>query len=145
MPVQRILLAHENADCRRIFGSALTYEGYAVAEVTGCELALETLRSNHFDLVVSDLYLRSTGDECLVRRIRGEPALAALPVIVLSGWSTDPHRRLAMDEGADAFFPLPVSPRELMTVVHDLLAPRVPPRNGYHTTIAGSKEERAPL
>lgn len=147
MAVQRILLAHQNADCRRIFGSALAYEGYAVAEVTDGDIAMGMLRRTPFDLVITDLYLRSATDECLVRRVRADGILKTLPVIVLTAWSTEPHRKRALDEGADAYFLLPVGPRELLAVVHDLLAPKVPPQNGYRTLItpAALREERASL
>ena len=126
----RILLAHANTDCQTIYGSALRYDGYEVDIADDVELALARLGSLSYDLVIADLYLRSDADECLIRRMRLEPVAAHVPVIVLTGWSTEAHRQIAMDEDADDFLPLPTRPRELAAAVAAILgqASRDPPR-----------------
>lgn len=125
----RILLAHGNADCQTIYGSALVHDGYFVDIVVNVESALQNLASASYDLVVADLYLPSAGDECLIRRMRHLPRAAHLPVVVLTGWTTEPHRRVAMDEDADDFLALPTRPRDLVATVASLLdQPRRPDR-----------------
>jgi DNA-binding response OmpR family regulator len=125
----RILLAHGNDDCQMIYGSALRYEGYEVDIAADVESALARLDSLSYDLVVADLYLRSSADECLIRRVRHQATAAQVPVIVLTGWSTDAHRQVAMDEAADDFLPLPKTPRELAAAVAAILDhPRRPAR-----------------
>ncbi|HKW09109.1 MAG TPA: response regulator [Gemmatimonadaceae bacterium] len=117
----RILLAHGNTDCQTIYGSALAHDGYAVDVVVDVESALQNLAGASYDLVVADLYLQSVGDECLIRRMRQLPLAAHLPVVVLTGWTTEPHRRVAMHEDADGFLPLPTRPRDLVATVASLL------------------------
>jgi DNA-binding response OmpR family regulator len=117
----RVLLAHGNSDCQKIYGSVLTYEGYYVEVVDDGEVAFNALATLHFDLVVSDLYLKASADECLLRRVRASSFGVHLPFVVITGWTTEPHRRLASDEQADAFLPLPVRPRQLVEIVADLL------------------------
>ena len=126
MTSQRVLLAHENPDCLRIYGSVLGFEGYDVVTADSGDLAFSFLTTAAFDLLVCDLYLRSTEDECLVRRVRRQANRAYLPIVVLTGWTTPPHRRLALDEGADLFFGLPVGPRQLVQAVRGLLAHEAP-------------------
>jgi DNA-binding response OmpR family regulator len=122
MPQQRLLLAHQNADCLKIYGSVLEHAGYEVVVADTGDRALLALRQSAVDLLITDLYLSSSEDECLVRLVRRGP-WAHLPVIVLTGWSTAPHRRLALEEGADVFFALPLGPRQLVQAVRELLAP----------------------
>ena len=123
----KILLAHANRDCQTIYGSVLVHEGFEVDVVGDADSAIRRLSTTSYDLVVADLYLESTADECLLRRLRREKYLANLPVIVLTGWTTESHRRLAMDEDADDFLPLPTRPRELVDAVTSLLGkPRRP-------------------
>jgi DNA-binding response OmpR family regulator len=117
----RILLAHANGDCQLIYGSALRYEGYHVDIASDVESALAQLASLSYDLVIADLYLESVADECLIRRVRHEAFAAHVPVIVLTGWSTEAHRQIAMDEDADDFLPLPTTPRELGAAVAAIL------------------------
>lgn len=124
---ERILLAHGNADCQTIYGSVLTFDGYQVETARDVPGALERLASGHFDVIISDLYLPNAGDECLIRVLRGSSETAHLPVIVLSGWITELHRRLAMDMGAEQFLALPIRPRELSTIVATILGRRETP------------------
>ena len=139
---QRLLLAHENADCLKIYRSVLDFDGYEVVVTDNGDSALAALVDGTFDLVIADLYLRSTEDECFVRRMRRHAAGAHLPLIVLTAWSTAPHRRLALDEGADLFFSLPVGPRQLVNAVHDMLGDRRPAGLAWSVSAPGS--ERAP-
>jgi two-component system sensor histidine kinase and response regulator WspE len=123
----RVLLAHGNTDCRKIYGSVLTFDGYEVEIVSDADAALGMLTHAPFDLVVTDLYLESSGDECLLRQLRASEFIAHLPVVVITGWTTELHRRLALAENADVFLPLPTRPRELVEVVQRVLAePRAP-------------------
>ena len=117
----RILLAHGNPDCQTIYGSVLVYEGFDVDIAGDADSALRRLSIATYDLVVTDLYLGSTDDECLIRRLRREPRSAHLPVVVLTSWTTESHRRVAADENADDFLGLPTRPRDLVDCVVSLL------------------------
>jgi DNA-binding response OmpR family regulator len=119
----RVLLAHGNADCRKIYGSVLTHEGYEVDMSSDLESALSHLARGHCDLIVADLYLYGEDDECLLRIVKSSPMAAHIPFVVLTGWTTEPHRRLAVELGADYFLPLPVRPRELLALLANVVAP----------------------
>jgi DNA-binding response OmpR family regulator len=97
------------------------YEGIQVDIAEDSDSAIRQLSTKTYDLVVADLYLESTDDECLVRRLRRESSMTNLPVVVLTGWTTDAHRRIAIDADADDFLPLPTRPRELVDAVVSLL------------------------
>ena len=117
----RVLLAHENVDCRKIYGSVLTFEGYEVEVASDGDAALQLLATLAFDVIVSDLYLSSATDECFVRLVRANAFSAHLPVVVITGWTTEVHRLLALEEGADSFLALPLRPRELSQAIARLL------------------------
>lgn len=121
MTRQRLLLAYENADCLKIYGSVLEFAGYDVALAESGDQAFATLLGSAFDLLITDLYLSGANDQCFVRRVRRQMGWGYLPIIVLTGWSTAPHRRLALEEGADLFLPMPLGPRQLLQAVRDLL------------------------
>ena len=139
----RILLAHGNTDCQTIYGSVLRHEGYDIDIASDVESALECLGRLSYDLVIADLYLRSPADECLLRRMRHEPFAAHLPVVVLTGWSTESHRQVAMDEEADEFLPLPTRPRELIAAVAAILGQ--PPRRSARTSDPIESEGNRPI
>lgn len=117
----RVLLAHGNTDCLKIYGSVLTFDGYVVEVTSDGDTAMRLLASIPFDAVVTDLYVQSAEDECLLRLIRAREFSAHLPVVIITGWTTDQHQRVAIHERADAFLPLPLRPRDLLDVVNGLL------------------------
>ena len=121
MPRPRVLLAHGNIDCQKIYGSVLTHAGYDVETSSDLEKALSALSVGHYDAIVGDLYLFSAADECFLRVVKGAPNAAHVPFIVLTGWTTEPHRRLAVELGADYFLPLPVRPRELLALLASVI------------------------
>lgn len=123
MPRPRVLLAHGNTDCLMIYGSVLTHEGYEVEVSSDLESALSCLAHDHHDVIVADLYLAGADDECFLRAVKGSRIAAHIPFVVLTGWTTEPHRRLAIELGADYFLPLPVRPRELLTLLSSVVAP----------------------
>ena len=118
----RVLLAHGNADCQKIYGSVLLHQGYEVDAASDLESALVQIDRAPYDVIVADLYLFGRGDECLLRVVKGMPRAAHIPFVVLTGWTTEPHRQLAMAIGSDYFLALPVRPRELSAVLSTLLA-----------------------
>ena len=117
----RVLLAHGNADCRKIYGTVLGFDGFAVDTASDLESAIGQLSVGHYDVVVSDLYLSSRGDECLIRVMKGSAEMAHLPVVVLTGWTTESHRKLALELGAERFLGLPIRPRELSAILDQVL------------------------
>lgn len=117
----RVLLAHANADCRKIYGTVLGFDGYAVDTASDLESAVSHIATGRYDVIVSDLYLPSAGDECLIRVLKSMELGSHLPVVVLTGWMTEPHRRLAMDQGAERFLALPIRPSELSAVIDQVL------------------------
>ena len=123
MPRPRVLLAHGNTDCRKIYGSVLAHEGYEIDLSSDLESALSCLASGHYDVIVADLYLFGADDECFLRVVKGSRIAAHIPFIVLTGWTTEPHHELAVELGADYFLPLPVRPRELLAFLSDLVEP----------------------
>lgn len=128
-----ILLAHGNSDCQTIYGSVLRYSGYAVQIVDTVDEALERLAAGGFDAVLTDLYLGTVAqtDDCLVRQLRLAAFGAHLPVVVLTAWTTDGHRQLALDIGADRFLTMPATPRQVVATIDEVLghgdAPKLPP------------------
>lgn len=123
MPRPRVLLAHGNTDCRKIYGSVLVHGGYEVETSSDLASALSSLAGGHFDVIVADLYLFGVDDECFLRVVKRSRIASHIPFIVLTGWTTAPHRDLALELGADYFLPLPVRPRELLSLLSNVIGP----------------------
>ena len=117
----QVLIAEDEPNIVESLRFMLQREGYVVSVVLDGEAALLRLQSDPPDLMVLDLMLpRRNGFEVL-KHVKGDPALKALPVIVLTAKGQAQDRRLAEEIGVDAFMTKPFSNRELIDQVRRLL------------------------
>ena len=101
---------------RRYLGRLLA-ERYDVQLVPDGLAALEAARDRPPDLVLSDIMMPNMDGLGLLRALRADPALTAVPVILLSARTGEEARIAGMQEGADDYLVKPFSARELMARV----------------------------
>jgi two-component system, chemotaxis family, sensor histidine kinase and response regulator WspE len=100
---KRILVVDDSLTVREVERRLLENRGYAVAVAVDGMDGWNTLQSSEFDLVVSDVDMpRMNGIE-LVRRIKGNPRSAAIPVIIVSYKDQEEHRMLGLEAGASYY------------------------------------------
>jgi two-component system, chemotaxis family, sensor kinase CheA len=99
-PTGRILVVDDSPTTRTILRNVFTAAGYFIRTATDGVDALERLRSEPVDLVVSDVEMpRMDGFE-LTRQIK---ARHLLPVILVTALEKEEHRRKGLEAGADAY------------------------------------------
>jgi signal transduction histidine kinase len=119
-----ILVVEDSATQAEQFRLILTAAGFDVQVAADGEQALRLLADAPFQLVVSDILMPGISGYDLCRRIKATPALAAIPVILLTSL-TDPIDVVhALECGADSFLSKPCEPDHLVARVNSLLASR---------------------
>jgi len=99
----RILVVDDSVTSRTLERNILTSNGYEVVMAVHGEMALETLRAEKVDLVISDVEMPvMTGIE-LTRAIRASRELSSLPLILVTSRGSDADRRLGAEAGANAY------------------------------------------
>src|ERR1035438_4156577 len=68
MNTERILVVDDEPQIRRVMKSALTKQGYIVADARSGEEALDKLREERYDLIILDLICLAWGDLRLAGR-----------------------------------------------------------------------------
>jgi DNA-binding response OmpR family regulator len=98
----------------------LEKDGYQVLAAYDGQRALELARQKQPDLVVLDLMLPAVDglDVCRTLRVRAE---SKVPIIMLTGRTTEEDKLLGLDLGADDYVTKPFSPRELLARVRAVL------------------------
>jgi DNA-binding response OmpR family regulator len=117
-----ILVADDDRIVRRIVVAKLTGLGYNVDQVEDGQEALEFLENGGVpDLLITDsLMPRMTGLE-LVRSIRSNAEMAALPVIMLTSRQGEQDVIEGLETGLDDYITKPFSPDELAARVRTVL------------------------
>jgi two-component system phosphate regulon response regulator PhoB len=134
-----ILVVDDEPDLLELVRFNLDRAGFRVETAASGEEALARLRRSVPDLLVLDLMLPDLSGEELCRRVRGDPGLTGLPVIMLTAKSEEVDRVVGFELGADDYVTKPFSPRELVLRVKALL------RRSYEAAASSAPLERGPL
>ncbi len=113
----RILLADDNGDLRAYVARVLAPRHDVVAVRNGVE-ALDALRREPFDLVVSDVMMPEMDGFELIRCVRNDPALATIPFVMLSARAGEGAAIEGLQRGADDYLVKPFSSEELLARVY---------------------------
>ncbi|MGM9322906.1 hybrid sensor histidine kinase/response regulator, partial [Deinococcus aquaticus] len=103
VPAPRVLLAEDTAVTRQLITQILQQGGFEVTAVANGALALEALRAQLPDLLLTDLEMPELSGLELVRWVRSDPVTANLPVVVLTSLDRPGDRAAGADAGADAY------------------------------------------
>ncbi|MBR9764581.1 MAG: response regulator [Rhodobacteraceae bacterium] len=132
-----ILLLEDEFDQAVLFQEYLVRAGHEVRISTGAREAMEYLRAEAHDLIITDLFVRDR-DQVLpdgglrligsIRRLwkpEGCATPADVPILVVTGALNGPSKEYFMDQavaiGADLALQKPVSPEELAGALSRLL------------------------
>ncbi|BBY18208.1 histidine kinase [Mycolicibacterium litorale] len=113
----RVLIADDNADMRSYLTGLLHGAGYEVTAVTDGHEALESVRADIPDLVVSDVMMPRLDGLGLVAALRTEPRTAALPVLLLSARAGQEASIEGLQAGADDYLVKPFAAAEFLARV----------------------------
>ncbi|UJR53159.1 response regulator transcription factor [Dickeya zeae] len=115
---RKILLVEDDHDIATLLRLNLQDEGYQIShEVNGAH-ALVQLEKHVWDAVILDLMLPGVDGLEICRRIR--QMTRYLPVIIISARTSETHRVLGLEMGADDYLPKPFSVLELVARVKAL-------------------------
>ncbi len=112
----RILIAEDNADMREYL-IRLLKPYWQVEAVQDGRAALEAIRANQPDLLLSDVMMPHADGFSVLKEIRSHPVTAALPVILLSARAGEEATLEGIEAGADDYLVKPFSSRELLARV----------------------------
>ena len=118
-----LLVADDSFTTRELIRSILQSAGYQVTTAVDGFDALDKLRSESYDLVVSDVEMPRVDGFLLTHTIRTELGLADLPIIIVTSLASEAHRRRGLEVGAQAYIvKSQFNQNSLLETVQQLLA-----------------------
>ena len=120
--MKTILIVEEEEVIRDLVRAILEGSGYGILEATTGEAGFDLARCGAADALVVDCMGRGSDGIRTLRRLRGEPSTAHLPVIALCGLGQDGAE---VGLWANALVVKPFRPAELLMKVQMTLAAKV--------------------
>ena len=118
---KRILVVEDQEDNRQILRDLLASVGYQMIEAVDGEAGLAAAKAERPDLILMDIQLPLVDGYEATRRIKADPELKAIPVIVVTSYALSGDEVKARAAGADAYVTKPYSPRLLLGKIREFL------------------------
>ncbi|HEY1892294.1 MAG TPA: response regulator transcription factor [Steroidobacteraceae bacterium] len=116
---KRILIIEDDADIADMLGVHLREEHYQIVHCARGDDGLRRLEQETWDALILDLMLPGVDGLEICRRVRGMAHYT--PIIIISARSSETHRIVGLELGADDYLPKPFSVLELVARVKALL------------------------
>lgn len=121
MARETILVVEDEKDILNIIAFNLEREGYTVVGASTGETALPLARKHRPNLVVLDLMLPGMDGFEVCRKLRQDPNLRVIPVLMLTAKGEDADVVAGLEIGADDYVTKPFSPRILVARIRAVL------------------------
>jgi len=132
----RVLVVEDERDVAELIRYNLVSEGYEVVMATNGTDALRLARESRPDVVLLDIMVPQLNGWEVCLRLKQDPALAGIAVIMVTGRVAEGDKVLGFELGADDYVTKPFSPRELVARVRAVMRRGKP---------SDSKEKKAHL
>jgi DNA-binding response OmpR family regulator len=119
--MSRILVVEDDPDIAELLRHFLERSGHAVDVITQGTDAIARLREQPADLAILDRMLPGIDGLEVCRQVRATPAIADLPIIMVTARAEESDRIVGLELGADDYITKPFSAKEVVARVNALL------------------------
>jgi DNA-binding response OmpR family regulator len=135
-----VLLIEDDEAQRFIAAFALKKAGHEVREEVDGQHGVDAVLESRPDVVVCDVMMPGMTGYDVLARLRANPELATVPVILLTAMSDRKHMRQGMTAGADDYLTKPYKPDELCEAVAAVLQRRQVQEEAFRSSLSGAVE-----
>ncbi len=115
--MRRILVVDDDREVVRLIRAYLEQAGFEVLAAHDGDTAVHVIRRDRPDLLLLDLMLPGKDGWAITRLVRADPALAHIPIIMLTARIDDTDKIVGLELGADDYVTKPYNPREVVARV----------------------------
>jgi two-component system cell cycle response regulator DivK len=116
-----ILIVEDNEKNMKLVRDILQHDGHATLEAATGREGLRLAAEARPDLVLMDIQLQDMDGIAVLRGIRADPALDAMPVLAVSASVMPDERQKVVDSGFDALITKPIQLRQFRETVRRFL------------------------
>src|SRR6516164_2455725 len=116
---KRILVVEDQEDNRQILRDLLNSVGYQILEAEDGARGVAAAEASRPDLILMDIQLPLIDGYEATRRIKADPDLKAIPIIVVTSYALSGDEEKARRAGCDDYVAKPFSPRQLLAKIKE--------------------------
>jgi DNA-binding response OmpR family regulator len=116
-----ILIVEDDPDVRNGLHIRLKANGYTTVLAADAPSSIAQTRKHSPDLIILDLGLPGGDGFLVMDRLKANPTLAVIPIIIVSARDVHANHERALKAGAKAFLQKPVENAELLRVIRQVL------------------------
>ena len=117
----KVLVVDDEVYILHTLDFSLNAEGYEVITAEDGEQGLAKAKSEQPDLVVLDVMMPKIDGYEACRKLKQDPKMKDVPVILLTAKGRDIDRKLGLEVGADDYITKPFSPNKLIEKIGSFL------------------------
>ncbi len=121
---KKILIVEDNSELLELLRLTIKEAGFCVATANNGVDALKKARALAPDLMILDLVLPELDGFAVCEHLRRDPALTALPIIALTGLTSEISRLAGLESGVTEYVTKPFNPGQLVSRLKRLLQSR---------------------
>jgi len=118
---KRILVVEDQDDNRRILRDLLNSVGFETLEAEDGVQGVAAAEAHRPDLILMDIQMPILDGYEATRRIKANPDLRAIPIIVVTSYALSGDEAKARAAGCDDYITKPYSPRQLLAKIRAYL------------------------
>jgi len=121
MNARTILYVEDNEFNRKIVRQLLSQTSYRLIEAIDGESGVAMALAERPDLILMDVQLPKMSGLDATRTLRADARTNEIPIVIITSFALSGDREKAAAAGATRYLAKPYSPRELMTLVREIL------------------------
>jgi CheY-like chemotaxis protein len=120
--MMKVLYVEDHPAQSDIIKQMLEFAEHEVVLASSGEEGIKKAREEQPDVILMDLRMPGMGGVEAVKRLKSDPAVSNIPVIVISAWTSRANRDEALQAGAAKFMAKPVDTKRLIEHINNLVS-----------------------
>ena len=126
MSEKTVLIIEDEEDAADLFAEMMRVSGFRVLKTITSAPALAMMTAEKPDVILLDIMMPEISGLDILRQMRRDPALAHIPVVIVSAKSMPTDIKNGMEAGASTYLTKPVGFLDLKEAVERALASQSP-------------------
>jgi two-component system chemotaxis response regulator CheY len=116
--MSQVLIVDDSRSIRELLGSVLASAGFKVTSANDGQQGLDTAKTQHFDLVITDINMPVMNGLELLKSLRALPDYAFKPILILTTEFSQEMKLKGKEAGATGWMVKPFDPVKMIDVIN---------------------------